>query len=331
MQTFAQDGSIEDRALYKPYYNGWEPRLGFAWRPTDRWVVRGRLRHLPVHGGHGLQPPAPLNPPFFFESNVVYDTSTRRGLDRHRLRRARPGHDAHGQRARLRPEPPAAVHPAVERVRGAPADLVDVAQRGLRRPPRHKLVAPVEGNQPLPGVGDPRRGPAQATRRPLIRSSRSSRPSPPRRRRAAATTTPSRRASASARGTASSSWPRTRSARAHQQPRLLRLGRVAAEGAYWMNAYKPEVELRARLRDTRHNFVLCGELRAAVRQGHEVGLGVGRAHRRDPRRLEARRHPPGAHRIPRHYHRHRRAHAAGRPRERAARTASANRCPRTRA
>jgi len=29
------------RALYDPYYGGWEPRLGFAWTPTQDWVVRG--------------------------------------------------------------------------------------------------------------------------------------------------------------------------------------------------------------------------------------------------------------------------------------------------
>src|SRR6185503_1888359 len=40
-QTLAKDGSIEDRALYKPYYKGFEPRLGFAYRQGDRWVFRG--------------------------------------------------------------------------------------------------------------------------------------------------------------------------------------------------------------------------------------------------------------------------------------------------
>ena len=31
-QIFAQDGSIEERALYKPYYKGYEPRIGAAWQ-----------------------------------------------------------------------------------------------------------------------------------------------------------------------------------------------------------------------------------------------------------------------------------------------------------
>ena len=41
-QTFAEDGSIEDRALYKPYYKGFEPRLGAAWRaerPTGSFAA----------------------------------------------------------------------------------------------------------------------------------------------------------------------------------------------------------------------------------------------------------------------------------------------------
>ena len=29
-QIFASDGGLEDRALYKPYYKGFEPRVGFA-------------------------------------------------------------------------------------------------------------------------------------------------------------------------------------------------------------------------------------------------------------------------------------------------------------
>src|SRR5262245_39906513 len=40
-EFFAEDGSREDRALYKPYHKGFEPRLGLAFRPTDRWVLRG--------------------------------------------------------------------------------------------------------------------------------------------------------------------------------------------------------------------------------------------------------------------------------------------------
>ena len=38
-QIAGQNGN--SRALYEPYYNGWEPRLGFAYRKGERWVFRG--------------------------------------------------------------------------------------------------------------------------------------------------------------------------------------------------------------------------------------------------------------------------------------------------
>lgn len=40
-QIVATDGGIEERALYKPYYKGYEPRLGAAWTFADKWVARG--------------------------------------------------------------------------------------------------------------------------------------------------------------------------------------------------------------------------------------------------------------------------------------------------
>ena len=60
-QLFAgQDGN--SRALYEPYYNGWEPRLGVAYRPRRPLGVPWRLRHHAVHGRHGREPPAAAQP-----------------------------------------------------------------------------------------------------------------------------------------------------------------------------------------------------------------------------------------------------------------------------
>ena len=78
-QIFATDGSIEDRALYSPYYNGWEPRLGAAYRVGDRWVLRGGYGISQFMEGTGANLRLPLNPPFFFESNVTYDRTTGAG------------------------------------------------------------------------------------------------------------------------------------------------------------------------------------------------------------------------------------------------------------
>ena len=78
-QTLAQDGSIESRALYNPYYKGFEPRLGLAFRPSDRWVLRGGYGISQYMEGTGANLRLPLNPPFFFESNVSYDQTTGAG------------------------------------------------------------------------------------------------------------------------------------------------------------------------------------------------------------------------------------------------------------
>jgi Carboxypeptidase regulatory-like domain/TonB dependent receptor-like, beta-barrel len=69
-QIFAKDGSIEDRALYKPYYKGFEPRFGVAWSVSDRLVLRGGYGISQFMEGTGANLRLPLNPPFFFESNV---------------------------------------------------------------------------------------------------------------------------------------------------------------------------------------------------------------------------------------------------------------------
>jgi len=74
--TVAKDGSIEDRALYKPYYKGFEPRFGFAWSASDRLVFRGAYGISQYMEGTGSNLRLPLNPPFFFESNVSYDQTT---------------------------------------------------------------------------------------------------------------------------------------------------------------------------------------------------------------------------------------------------------------
>ncbi len=53
-----------------PFYNGWEPRLGFAYRQGERWVFRGGYGITQYMEGTGANQRLPLNPPFFFESQV---------------------------------------------------------------------------------------------------------------------------------------------------------------------------------------------------------------------------------------------------------------------
>ena len=81
-------------------------RRGLASR-ADRLVVRGGYGISQFMEGTGANLRLPLNPPFFFESAVTYDRTTGAGQHGDRLRRPGAGHDALGQRPRVRPRPPA--------------------------------------------------------------------------------------------------------------------------------------------------------------------------------------------------------------------------------
>jgi outer membrane receptor protein involved in Fe transport len=60
----ATDGDLFDRSLIHPDYNNLAPRLGFAYSPTDRWVIRGGYgifySHTVRQGREGL---LGFNPP----------------------------------------------------------------------------------------------------------------------------------------------------------------------------------------------------------------------------------------------------------------------------
>ena len=150
------------------------------------------------------------------------------------------------------------------------------------------LVTPVEGNQALPGVGDPSTWAPKATRRPLYGGAAAHHDRSPRRRRAAgASTTRCRRACASARGTAlefMASYTSRRPAPTTAASTACSAARAqgvtgATEGAYWQNTYNPEAEWGPAFHDVRHNFVVLGHVRAALRRGHASGARTGAARR----------------------------------------------------
>jgi carboxypeptidase family protein len=67
------------RALYNPYYKGFEPRIGFAWTPDafdGRFVVRAGYGITQYMEGTGANLRLPLNPPFFTESDLPFDLSS---------------------------------------------------------------------------------------------------------------------------------------------------------------------------------------------------------------------------------------------------------------
>ena len=74
LQLAGRDGN--SRALYDSYYNGWEPRLGFAYRKGERWVFRGGYGITQYMEGTGANQRLTLNTPFFFESQISYDRTS---------------------------------------------------------------------------------------------------------------------------------------------------------------------------------------------------------------------------------------------------------------
>ena len=100
-EILAADGSRESRALYNSYKKGFEPRLGFAWRPSERWVVPRRLRHLAVHGRHRREPAAAAEPAVLLRVGGAVRLDDGSRLARLRLRRARAARSAVGSGARV--------------------------------------------------------------------------------------------------------------------------------------------------------------------------------------------------------------------------------------
>ena len=142
------------------------PRLRVAAR---RGVGRARrLRHLAIHGGHRRQPAAAAEPAGFLRvgRSLRCDVGSRN--TGHRFCGAEAAGPAFRAGARVGSEPPSAVHAAVERVRRSLLTSSMSANVGYVGHKATHLVTPVEGNQPLPGVGDPLTWAATQTRRPLF-------------------------------------------------------------------------------------------------------------------------------------------------------------------
>ncbi len=264
-QIFAQDGSIEERALYKPYYNGWEPRLGAVWTATERLVLRGGYGITQFMEGTGANLRLPLNPPFFFESSVAYNATTGPGTIRTGFAELVPGTTPSGNvRAydpNLRPQFSQQWNAFVEyRLTSAMS-----AQVGYVGHHASHLVTPVEGNQALPGVGDPSTWAPQATRRPLFAA------------QPLITTIATTAARSGSRYHSMQASVRQRTSTGVEFLASYTLGKTrtnnrgfygvfggsglqgvtsGTEGAYWQNTYDPEAEWGPAFHDVRHNLIL---------------------------------------------------------------------------
>jgi hypothetical protein len=162
-----QDGN--SRGLYDPFYGGWEPRLGVAYRMGEHWVFRGGYGITQVMEGTGANLRLPLNPPYFFESEVRYDRTSGPGtiatgfqglqaLDR-------PSGQVRAWDPDVRPQFTQQWNVFAEYLIGARSSL----NLGYVGSNSTHLITPIDGNQPLPGTGDPRTWLPVQQRRPLYR------------------------------------------------------------------------------------------------------------------------------------------------------------------
>jgi hypothetical protein len=279
-QIFAKDGSIEDQALYKPYYKGFEPRLGVAWSARDRLVFRAGYGITQFMEGTGANLRLPLNPPFFFESNVNYDRTTGAGTMTTGFAELVPGTTPSGNvRAydpNLRPQFSQQWNVFVEYrlTEGMSGQIGYVGNHA------DYLVTPVEGNQALPGVGDPTTWAPKPTRRPLY----SAQP--------LITTIATTAARSGSRYNALQASVRQRAWKGLEFLASYTLAKgttnnrgfygvfggtgpqgvvSATEGAYWQNTYDPQAEWGPMFYDVRHNVVLSGTYELPWGKGRKWG------------------------------------------------------------
>jgi hypothetical protein len=146
-----QDGN--SRALYNAFYGGWEPRVGFAYQLGDKWVFRGGYGISQYMEGTGANLRLPLNPPFFFESEVAYDRTSGAGtiatgfeglvaLDK-------PSGQVRAWHPDVRPQFTQMGNFFIEYLIG-PRQSINVGYVGSKS---DHLITPIDGNQPLAGTG----------------------------------------------------------------------------------------------------------------------------------------------------------------------------------
>ncbi len=157
------------RALYDSFYNGWEPRLGVAYRQGDRWVYRGGYAVSQYMEGTGANQRLPLNPPFFFESQVDYDRTTGPGTIATGFQGLQPLDRISGQLrawdSQIRPQFTQQWNVFAEYLLGSRSSI-NVGYVGSNST---NVINTIDANQPLPGTGDPRTWLPTQQRRPLYR------------------------------------------------------------------------------------------------------------------------------------------------------------------
>ena len=275
-QTVASD---QDRALYKPYYKGFEPRLGVAWTINERTVFRAGYGISQFMEGTGANLRLPLNPPFFFESAVAYDRTTGAGSlgsgFAGLINGTTPSGNVRAYDPNLRPQFSQQWNVFLERrlTAGMSAQIGYVGNRATN------LVTPVEGNQALPGIGDPSTWAAKNTRRPLfgvlpLVTTIATTASRGRSEYNSLQASVRQRFNKGLEFMASYTWAKgmTNNRGFYGQfggPSSG--GSLATEGAYWQNTYNPDADWGPMFYDLRHNFVLSGAYDLPFGKGRKWG------------------------------------------------------------
>jgi hypothetical protein len=272
------------RPLYSAYPFQFMPRIGFAWTPFgSRFVMRAGYAYQSFMEGTGANLRLPLNPPFFVESNISYDQrnpgSITRGfadvvtqnvtLDGPRP----PGVTAPQLQGRawdlnLRPQTTSQINFTLEYLFDNATSLSAgyVSQKGTH------LVAPVEGNQPLPGTGPVSSWAPLNDRRPLINAL----PNLGNIARTESSATMDyhslqvsarRRFSAGVEFLAAYTWGKTLTDNLGYYGSAL----TAGEGAYWQNAYDRRANRGPAFFDIRHNFTVAGTFAVPYGRGLKYG------------------------------------------------------------
>ncbi|NOT62180.1 MAG: TonB-dependent receptor, partial [Acidobacteria bacterium] len=170
-QLFAgRDGN--SRALYAPFYKGYEPRIGFAWTPDmfkNKLVVRAGYGITQFMEGTGANLRLPLNPPFFNEADQTYDQTTGAGTITRGFTDVIVRNTPNGQirvwDPKLRPQFTQQYNLTLEYAlnSGTSFSAAYVGNNATH------LVAPTDWNQPLPGTDpDPTKWAPLNSRRPLF-------------------------------------------------------------------------------------------------------------------------------------------------------------------
>lgn len=276
-QLFAgKDGN--SRALFNPYYKQFMPRIGLAFVPMQKTVIRAGYSIISFLEGTGANLRLPLNPPFFFESDTIYDL-TRPGDIRAGFTDVLPLTVPSGQvRAwdpNLRPQFTQQWNVSLERQFTSTLSLTAayVGQKATH------LIVPREGNQPLPGVGPVGSWAPLQNRRPLFSAA-------PLITNIATTDSPStmdyHSLQTSARKRMGNGLELVAS---YTFSKTLTDNRgfygggtyISGEGAYWQNAYNRKSERGRAFFDATHNFSMGGTWDVPVGKDRAFAKGMSRA------------------------------------------------------